>query len=162
MCTSDSMCLACVLSLSGEGWWGVSWGRGREGHSPSTVGGSLVSQWPFGWKWHLDSSLSSGCLSVGMMSCAVAPVTSEGNGRERKKSCFALLWTKNQHWHGVPGEPKQAKVWNWLCWSSGSLWHHDPIIQGIYSLPGCDSCFCGVYEGFFFFVKEKSTCLAWS
>lgn len=146
VCTSDSMCLACVLSLSGERWWGVSWDVAGRGHSPSTLEGSWVSQWPFSSKWDLDSSLHSGCLSLGLMSCAVAPVTSEGSGRERKKSRFALLWAKNQHCHGLPAEPKQAKVWNRL---SGSLWHHDPIIQEIYSLPGCDSCFCGVYKIFY-------------
>lgn len=125
---------------------GCELGCGREGPLPIHTQGFLGV--PVSSKWDLDSSLCSGCLSLRMMSCAVAPVTSEGSGRERKKS-FALVWTENQHCHGSPAEAKQAKVCNWLCWSPGSLWHHDPIIQGIYSLPGYASCFCGVYKIFF-------------
>lgn len=70
-------------------------------------------------------------------------------GGEKEKLLCCSPADKNKHCHALPAKPKQVKVWNRLCSGVRALCGTgDPITRGIYSLPGCGSCYCGVFSVF--------------
>lgn len=69
-------------------------------------------------------------------------MTLEGVEKEKLLCCSVVT---NKHCNALPAKQGPVMVCKWLCTGVRALQHRGSRYPGVYSLPGCGSCYCGVF-----------------